>query len=118
MRTTAKITYSSPSIPPVSRIRRVRPASRPYALRFMRAIVVLLLLLTIGLNAPSTARAAARCLRVGAQPGSPQALVVARPRVARALAVERDAQDGKGPVVRARSARPCAQELWARPGRR
>src|SRR5215210_5963628 len=95
-RTTANSTYSSPSIPLVSSIRRVSPASRPYALRFMRAIVVLLLLVTAELNAPSTARAAERCLRVGPQPRPPQALVVARPHVDQVRAVARDAQNGKG----------------------
>src|SRR4051794_10453518 len=111
-RTTAKMTYSSPSIPVVSSIRRVSPASRPYALRFMGRIVVLLLLLVAGLNAPSTASAANRCLRLGSQPRPPQALVVARPGTDPVRAVERGAQDGDGHVVLRRARAPCAQQFW------
>src|SRR5215208_8533716 len=92
-RTTAKRTYSSPSIPVVRSIRKDRPASRPYALRFMRAIVVLHLLLAAGLNLASTAQAAEeRCVQLGTRDRPPQALVFARPKVAVPDAVLRGAQ--------------------------
>src|SRR2546423_1521428 len=80
---------SCASRPPVRSMRTVRPASRPYALRFMRAIVVPLLLLTVGLNNASTACAADRCLRVGPHAGGAQGLVVARPGVDVVAAAER-----------------------------
>jgi hypothetical protein len=78
----------------------------------MRAIVVLLFFLTLGLNASSTASAADRCFRVGSRPGPPQALVVARPKVDPVRAVERAAQDGKGAVVVRRAASSCATTFW------
>src|SRR5215213_11390589 len=97
--TTANRTYSRPRIPLVASIRRVSPESRPYAFRFMRAIVVLLLLLTAALNVSSTAQAAeGRCLRFGTQKGA-QALVVARAGVDVRAAVLRGRQDGKGAIV-------------------
>src|SRR5215218_3627232 len=111
-RTTANITYSSPSSPVVASMRRVSPASRPYAFLFMRAIVVLLLLLTAGLNFSSTARAAdGRCLRFGNQKGA-RALVVARPGVDVRAAVMRGRQDGKGPVVVRPSPTGCRLVFW------
>src|SRR5215213_2747043 len=111
-RTTANITYSSPSSPVVASMRRVSPASRPYAFLFMRAIVVLLLLLTAGLNFSSTARAAdGRCLRFGNQKGA-RALVVARPGVDVRAAVMRGRQDGKGPVVVRPSRTGCRLVFW------
>src|SRR5262249_26696879 len=57
-RTTAKITYRRPRRPVVRIILSVRPASRPYDLRFMAWIVGMLLVATLALNAPSTAQAA------------------------------------------------------------
>src|SRR5215208_6368128 len=111
-RTTANITYSSPSSPVVASMRRVSPASRPYAFLFMRAIVVLLLLLTAGLNFSSTARAAdGRCLRFGNQKGA-RALVVARPGLDVRAAVMRGRQDGKGPVVVRPSRTGCRLVFW------
>src|SRR5581483_3357377 len=59
-------------------IRSVRPASRPYDLRFMRGIVGMLLLLAVALNAPSTARAADRCVRLGLHPGGAHGIVALR----------------------------------------
>src|SRR5215208_7482427 len=111
-RTTANITYSSPSSPVVASMRRVSPASRPYAFLFMRAIVVLLLLLTAGLNFSSTARAAdGRCLRFGNQKGA-RALLVARPGVDVRAAVMRGRQDGEGPVVVRPSRTGCRLVFW------
>src|SRR5215208_4264410 len=111
-RTKAKRTYSSPSMPLVASMRRERPASRPYAFRFMRAIVVLLLLLTAGLNFASTARAAdGRCLRFGKQ-NAARAIVVARPGVDVRAAVMRGRQDAKGPVVVRPSPTGCRLVFW------
>src|SRR5215216_5333552 len=105
--TTANRTYSSPSIPLVASIRSVSPESRPYALRFMRMIVVLLLMLTAGLNAPSTAQADdGRCLRFGKRDGA-RAIVVARRGTDLRAAVLRGRQDGTGPVVVRPSRQPC-----------
>ena len=88
------------------------PESRPYAFRFMRAIVVLLLLLTAALNVSSTAQAAeGRCLRFGTQKGA-RALVVARAGVDVRAAVLRGRQDGKGAIVVSPSRRPCALAFW------
>src|SRR4051795_2138770 len=78
-RTTAKITYSSPRRPLVTIIRSVRPASRPYDLRFMRWIVGMLLLLLLVLNAPSTARAANGCVQPGWATAGAHGLVALRP---------------------------------------
>src|SRR4051794_7711427 len=78
-RTTAKITYSSPRRPLVRIIRSVRPASRPYDLRFMAWIVGMPLLLLIALNAPSTAHASSGCTRLGWSPGGAHGLVALRP---------------------------------------
>src|SRR5215217_5190693 len=112
-RTTANMTYSSPSSPVVASIRRVSPESRPYAFRFMRAIVVLLLLLTAGLNVASTAQAAdGRCLRFGSEKDGARALVVARPGVDVRAAVMRGRQDGKGPVVVRPSRTGCRLVFW------
>src|SRR3954471_11809575 len=98
--TTPNATYSRPRRPVVRSIRIERPKSRPYALRFMQPIVVLLLVLTAGLNAVSTAHAGdrpTRCLRLGPQEGAARALVVARPGVSILDAVERGSQYGTGP---------------------
>ena len=64
-------------MPVVKIIRRVRPASRPYDLRFMRPIVVTIVLVLTALNAPSTATAAP-CVQLGLHPGA-HALVAVRP---------------------------------------
>jgi hypothetical protein len=57
----------------------VRPASRPYDLRFMRLIVGGVLVLAAALNAPSTASASNRCVVLGAHGGGATGLLVARP---------------------------------------
>jgi hypothetical protein len=78
----------------------------------MRAIVVLLLLLTAGLNFASTAQAAdGRCLRFGNQKGA-HALVVVRPGVDVREAVMRGRQDGTGPVVVRPSRTGCRLVFW------
>jgi len=60
------------------------------------------------LNAPSTASAADRCLRFGTDSRPPQALVVARQGADLERAVERGAQDGRGPVVLRPTSGSCA----------
>src|SRR5207244_3551007 len=77
--TTAKITYSRPRRPLVRIIRIVRPASRPYDLRFMRWIVGGFVVLLTALNAPSTAQAADRCVSLGWRAGGAQGLLALRP---------------------------------------
>src|SRR5437764_8676797 len=77
-RTTAKITYRRPRRPLVRIIRTVRPASRPYDLRFMRWIVGMLLVLPGVLNAPSTAHASNGCVRLGWAAEGARGLVAVR----------------------------------------
>src|SRR3954468_22752730 len=80
-RTTPKITYSRPRRPLVTIIRSVSPKSRPYDLRFMRAIVglaVVVLTGLAGLNAASTA-AAATCVRLGWHAEGARGIVAVRP---------------------------------------
>jgi hypothetical protein len=60
-------------------MRIVRPASRPYDLRFMRWIVGGSVVLLTALNAPSTAQAANRCVSLGWWPGGAHGLLVLRP---------------------------------------
>src|SRR5471030_1401497 len=78
-RTTAKITYSRPRRPLVRIIRAVRPASRPYDLRFMWLIVGVLTLVPLALNGASTARAADSCVVAGTHELGARGFVVARP---------------------------------------
>lgn len=80
----------------------MRPASRPYDLRFMRLIVGGALVLAAALNAPSTAGAADRCVVLGAHAGGAAGLLVARPghSVVEGL-----------PVSKA----PCAITYWVDP---
>jgi hypothetical protein len=59
-------------------IRSVRPKSRPYDLRFMRAIVGLAVVVLTGLNAVSTAQAAT-CVRLGWHPDGARGLVAVGP---------------------------------------
>lgn len=75
-------------------------------------IVVLLLMLTAGLNAPSTAQADdGRCLRFGKRDGA-RAIVVARRGTDLRAAVLRGRQDGTGPVVVRPSRQPCRVAFW------
>src|SRR5215210_283386 len=110
--TSANRTYSSPSMPLVASMRSESPASRPYALRFMGRIVVLLLMLTAGLNAASTARADdTRCLRFGKRDGA-RAIVVPRRGADLRDAVLRGRQDGSGRVVVRPSRNGCRLAFW------
>jgi hypothetical protein len=68
----------------VKSIRKVRPASRPYDLRFMPWIVGLLVVVPLALNGASTAHAATarpagRCVVAGTHAGGARGFVVARP---------------------------------------
>lgn len=83
-------------------IRSVSPASRPYDLRFMRVIVGAALVVALGLNAPSTAHAATRCVVAGTHTGGARGFVVARPHhsVLEHVAV---------------AAKPCATTVWVDP---
>lgn len=83
-------------------IRSVSPASRPYDLRFMRVIVGVALVVALGLNAPSTAHAATRCVVAGTHAGGARGFVVARPHhsVLEHVAV---------------AAKPCATTVWVDP---
>jgi hypothetical protein len=86
----------------VNTIRSVSPASRPYDLRFMRVIVGAALVVALGLNAPSTAHAATRCVVAGTHSGGARGFVVARPHhsVLEHVAV---------------AAKPCATTVWVDP---
>jgi hypothetical protein len=86
----------------VNTIRSVSPASRPYDLRFMRVIVGAALVVALGLNAPSTAHAATRCVVAGTHTGGARGFVVARPHhsVLEHVAV---------------AAKPCATTVWVDP---
>jgi len=86
----------------VNTIRSVSPASRPYDLRFMRVIVGAALVVALGLNAPSTAHAATRCIVAGTHTGGARGFVVARPHhsVLEHVAV---------------AAKPCETTVWVDP---
>jgi hypothetical protein len=81
-------------------------------------------LLVLGLNAASTAKAAGapgRCFRVGSLDRPAQGWVVARPGVDVVRAVERDSAYADGPVVVPPARRSCALTFWVArtaPGRR
>lgn len=78
------------------------PASRPYDLRFMRVIVGTALVVALGLNAPSTAQAATRCIVEGTHAGGARGFVVARP--------------GHSVLEHVRvAANPCTTTIWVDP---
>jgi hypothetical protein len=64
------------------------------------------------LNAPSTASAGERCLRIGSLARPPQGLVVARPGVDIVRAVEHDSAYGTGPIVVRPATTSCPVTFW------
>ena len=75
------------------------------------------LLLAATLNAPSTARAAGGCFRVGTAPaGAARALVIARPGASILRAIETGTEDARGRVVLRPSLRRCMPTFWLERG--